>query len=247
MSEEGTWRTVKGRRVFIKKGQSLREAMSESGKFDKEKLQERLKRRLGKVSSETAGEEWKKLTKSDIIELNNNEEIVNYFKEKHNIELSNLDKLKPEEIKPALCGVDDFLRDFPEARRGLKKIEYVPGLRKAYGTMDTNKLMQIRKDGFADYGTGVHETSHALDFGKSSIFDKEKYSEKIVRQVLKEKGIKRKSKEYNKLLDSKWIPVNYPPKDYELELFAHCIEEYYTNKNRDEINKNIITKLKEGE
>lgn len=38
--------------------------------------------------------------------------------------------------------------------------------------MDTNKLMQIRKDGFADYGTGVHETSHALDFGKSFIFAK---------------------------------------------------------------------------
>lgn len=64
----------------------------------------------------------KKLTKSDIIELNNNEEIFNCFKEKHNIDLSNLDELKQEEIKPAyrIC----------------------TGLRKAYGTMDTNKLIK---------------------------------------------------------------------------------------------------------
>ena len=246
MSEEGTWRTIRGRRIFIKKGQSLREAMSESGKFDKEKLQERLRRRLGKISSETASEEWKKLTKSDIIKLNNNEEIVNYFKEKHNIELSNIDKLKPEEIKPALCGVDDFLRDFPEARKGVNKIEYVPGLRKAHGTMDSNKLMQIRKDGFAEYGTGVHETSHALDFGKSFIFDKEKYSEKIVRQVLKEKGIKRNSKAYKNILYKKQITRNYPPKDYELELFAHYIEEYYVRRE-DSLGKDILNEMKRGE
>ena len=32
--EEGVWRTIKGRKVFIKKGQNLSDAMRESGKFD---------------------------------------------------------------------------------------------------------------------------------------------------------------------------------------------------------------------
>ena len=32
-SENGVWRTVGGRRIFIKNGQSLSEAMKESGKF----------------------------------------------------------------------------------------------------------------------------------------------------------------------------------------------------------------------
>lgn len=33
MTEKGVWRTVRGRRVFIKEGQSLTDAMRESGKF----------------------------------------------------------------------------------------------------------------------------------------------------------------------------------------------------------------------
>lgn len=34
MSDNGVWRTVSGRRVFIKDGENLLEAMSRSGKFD---------------------------------------------------------------------------------------------------------------------------------------------------------------------------------------------------------------------
>lgn len=36
MDEDGVWRTICGRRVFIKNGQNLTDAMKESGKFDKE-------------------------------------------------------------------------------------------------------------------------------------------------------------------------------------------------------------------
>lgn len=34
-NESGIWRTVRGRRIFIKEGQSLTDAMRESGKFQK--------------------------------------------------------------------------------------------------------------------------------------------------------------------------------------------------------------------
>lgn len=44
---EGVWRTISGRRVFIKKGQSLKDAMRESGKFKDE----------GKSNSEKTPEE----------------------------------------------------------------------------------------------------------------------------------------------------------------------------------------------
>jgi hypothetical protein len=37
MEEQGIWRTVGGRRIFIKDGQSLADAMKESGKFSKQK------------------------------------------------------------------------------------------------------------------------------------------------------------------------------------------------------------------
>ena len=33
--EEGVWRTIGGRRVFIRTGQSLADAMKESGKFSR--------------------------------------------------------------------------------------------------------------------------------------------------------------------------------------------------------------------
>ena len=36
MAESGVWRTVSGRRVFIKTGQTLSDAMRESGKFEEE-------------------------------------------------------------------------------------------------------------------------------------------------------------------------------------------------------------------
>lgn len=219
--EGGVWRTISGRRVFIKAGQSLTEAMKESNKFDKENLQKRLRERLYKIFPEKNNEEWKKITKSDVIIMNSNKEIVNYFKEKYNIELINLDKLKTDDIKPALCGVDDFLKDFPEARKGLNKIEYVPGLRGAQAMINSNKLMEIRKDGFSNYGTGIHEASHALDFGKSSILDKEKYSERIINDVLKEKGIRKNSKGYMKLL-----------------------EDYYTKKDIHSVGKAILKKIK---
>lgn len=37
MEEKGVWRTIRGRRIFIKDGQSLTEAMRDSGKFENDK------------------------------------------------------------------------------------------------------------------------------------------------------------------------------------------------------------------
>ena len=61
--EDGVWRTIGGRRVFIKEGQSLSDAMKESGKFkskeqkpkkmtdeEKQKEIERLEKEIEKTS-----------------------------------------------------------------------------------------------------------------------------------------------------------------------------------------------------
>ena len=56
--EDGVWRTVSGRRIFIKDGQSLTDAMKESGKF-----------------------------KGNNSQLNNRKNLVDYFKEQTNIDL----------------------------------------------------------------------------------------------------------------------------------------------------------------
>ena len=62
--EEGVWRTVSGRRIFIKKGQSLTDAMKESGKFENSK-------------------------KENESILNNRKNLVNYIKERLDIDLDN--------------------------------------------------------------------------------------------------------------------------------------------------------------
>lgn len=43
--EEGVWRTIRGRRVFIRKGEDLESAMKRSGKFSEEdKKEEKMKK-----------------------------------------------------------------------------------------------------------------------------------------------------------------------------------------------------------
>lgn len=50
--EDGVWRTVRGRRIFIKEGQSLSDAMKDSWKFENKKLNNQTKDKTEFISSE---------------------------------------------------------------------------------------------------------------------------------------------------------------------------------------------------
>lgn len=57
MEENGVWRTVGGRRIFIKEGQDLASAMKESGKFpNKQGKEETLKKELQDIQDDTIKE-----------------------------------------------------------------------------------------------------------------------------------------------------------------------------------------------
>lgn len=57
MKENGVWRTVGGRRIFIKEGQDLASAMKESGKFsNKQGREETLKKELQNIQDDTIKE-----------------------------------------------------------------------------------------------------------------------------------------------------------------------------------------------
>lgn len=57
MEEKGVWRTVGGRRIFIKEGQDLASAMKESGKFpNKQGKEETLKKELQDIQDDTIKE-----------------------------------------------------------------------------------------------------------------------------------------------------------------------------------------------
>jgi len=70
--EDGVWRTVGGRRIFIKEGQDLSSAMKESGKFKNKKKkseEDKMKEKYMKISEEDRvkayeeGKNWKDLVK----------------------------------------------------------------------------------------------------------------------------------------------------------------------------------------
>lgn len=106
---DGVWRTIGGRRVFIKKGQSLSEAMRESGKFDakpKKTLEEKIKLRKElemkynekkKEIEEETNREKKKILKEELKKIErdyNNakyseqEALMKQYQEKHKKEMN---------------------------------------------------------------------------------------------------------------------------------------------------------------
>lgn len=61
--KEGVWRTIRGRKIFIEKGVSLREAMKRSGKFKKRHMTEAEKEERTKLIQEYSKREYWKAQK----------------------------------------------------------------------------------------------------------------------------------------------------------------------------------------
>lgn len=236
--DEGRWVTINGNRVFIGEDKKLRKEKNND-------IKERLKNEQ-KLKSQNPDNTLKNQQENDIMNMSTKEEVTKYFKDNYNIELANIDKLTVDEIKPALSGTYDFIKDFPEAGKFIKRIEYYPGLSGRCADMGGDGLMRIRKDGFGKYKIGVHESAHALDFKRSFIFDKETYSEGIIKEVLKEKGIRINSREYDELMFAYSIPMNYSKEEYNIELFAFSLQDYYSNNDTSGIGRLIFQKIKGG-
>jgi hypothetical protein len=62
LMEDGVWRTVRGRRIFIKEGQSLSDAMKNSGKFEEKDVKTKLKKQFDK-NKEKQSDNQKKIEK----------------------------------------------------------------------------------------------------------------------------------------------------------------------------------------
>ena len=72
MEENGVWRTVGGRRIFIKDGQDLASAMKESGKFENKQV--KINNKLYKnvvQGKEINDEEFEKLWNKIVEEIKN--------------------------------------------------------------------------------------------------------------------------------------------------------------------------------
>ena len=123
-------------------------------------------------------------------------------------------------VKATLSGYDDILTEFPEAVRKIKKIKYNSHLGN-YGNINNKGLSEIGPLGLRDYGTGVHEATHAYDMAMSQ-YGKHDFSESVVEQARKNLKLRKGTKEYKALLVQ--VTGDYAYIDKALEVFAYAVE-----------------------
>ena len=165
-------------------------------------------------------DELKKLSKSSIINIETYDDAVKYFKETHNVEIEGFEKKPLQDVKITLAGFDDIMRMYPAAAEKIKNISYNPKLRD-YGKIDERGFVQIGPKGISDYGTGIHESIHAIDF-QMSVYGTHSFSEEILKKARRELGFRKNSKEYQRLSFFLTGDVTEAKKDE--ELLAYSIE-----------------------
>ena len=145
MEENGVWRTVGGRRIFIKDGQDLASAMKESGKFSKKENK----------NSETKAKEYKTL-----------EEQIEYVKQDEEKLLKAIDESSnSEEAGKRICEVLQERQGFNEKPKLLdekdfndlsddKYIKLYRGISDGEKTAD--EYIEQFKNGKNEYGKGLN-------------------------------------------------------------------------------------------
>ena len=164
--QEGVWRTIGGRRVFIKKGQSLSDAMRESGKFNR--------------YSEVKREQFQK-TKADI--------------ERKEKRLEAIDKIDGplENWRKANAQADKSQERYEDLTK--KHEEYkgdTSDLKGKHIEKKNNSREELKKirENSQKYETAIEEEKRLDEANKQSWENEEKANKKLSREYKKEEKIK---------------------------------------------------------
>ena len=179
-----------------------------------------------------------KVSKSSIIDLENYGELVSYFQSKYGIAVVGFEKKSLFEVKCVLAGVDDMLSRFKDANAFVNSITY-NAHKKTYGGINRLGKLEVGPKGLGDYGTGLHECAHALDYARSS-YNTNSYSDGIVEAVRKK--LKLRKKEYEALL---FGLTGLPDETRSFEIFAYAMESELGG-NSNALSKAILKEV-EGE
>lgn len=178
--------------------------------------------RAKKISSEA---DLLALSGSDIIKMHSHDEISQFFARNHHVEVSGFEKQNLFDSKAVLAGYDDFFQMFPESSEVVKKIQYSSGLKNSNASIELfSGVSKVGRFGLRDYGTGIHEAAHALDYARSKSEDLA-YSRGIVEQARKNLKLRADAREYRDLC----VRMVGPVKDLHIysdphELFAYALE-----------------------
>ena len=173
--------------------------------------------RARKINNE---KDLEKVSKSKVISFETYEEIQQHFKDNYNIDVVGFEKKELFSVKATLAGYDDILSEFPNAKLKLNSIQYNPNS-KHYGTLNNKGVSQVGPNGLKDYGTGVHETTHAYDWFMSKP-NTHSFAEEVVEQARKNLKLRKNSKEYINLAYQITGSLEDMKKPY--ELLAYGIE-----------------------
>ena len=136
-------------------------------------------------------EDLAKLSSSKIANLDSQEKIIAYFNDKYNITIEEFATDNLLKIKAPLAGLDDMLTDFPELSKAISRVKF-DETKNLFGEQSFG-IITIGKKGLSDYGTGVHEAAHTLDWSRSYGKD---YYETAMNEARKNLGLTKKSPKY---------------------------------------------------
>lgn len=174
------------------------------------------------------------VSSSAIINMKNQTEILDYFDSKYKVKVVGFPLNKLFALKATLAGIDDILSKYPNSR--ITRITYNAKL-KDYGRINLEGEIQIGAKGLQSYGTGVHEAIHALDYS----YD---LSDGIVKQALKDLGVRKNSKAFEKMA---FEIMGFIDERHKFdEVFAYAIETEMGKGKGNDLSRAIYKLFKEA-
>ena len=255
---EGKWRTVGGRRIFIKSGQSLSDAMKKSGKFknknqkkqmsyeDKEKRMEELAEKMDKMTDEGKDDspEFEKMAEEyDRLMEENKQEDTDFLNQK-----SEDTKLNEDEVTTKAQWKEDYGDDIESLERDLKESEMYLD-EDAEGYAEAKKSLENGKEYLEELKKSKKEndpySKDRLDRIKNALNDgalNQEQENNALKDFRKISGGKRPDEVYN-IEDGKYTSRK---DDKESNTYKKAFEEYKKKHPNTKLTLNKFIDLSEG-
>ena len=123
------------------------------------------KRSLNKISKQNSVNSVEKLRKhisSEVLDMDNFDDINKYIFDKYGYEIKSFQKRDLDQSKIVFGSIDALLEKYPEAKNAIKSIKYNSRI-STYGQI-RDRTLHVGKDGF-NLETIAHELGHMIDIG----------------------------------------------------------------------------------